>query len=105
MTVPPLSITETMQLKLASAIIAKPRVLVLSQIFDVMPERCMRDSMARLQREGDMTVIYFSNRHCDLHFDHFLYLGEQRQELLDSYEKLCELAGLPRQSLYPVEVA
>ena len=34
----PLTITETMQLKLAAAIIAAPAVLVLGQLFDTMTD-------------------------------------------------------------------
>ena len=98
----PLSITETMQLKLASAIIAKPRVLVLSQIFDVMPENCILDSLDRFQSSGGSTVVYFSNRHCDLNFDGYLYMEDEKQQLLDSYTALCDLAGLPRQPLTPL---
>ena len=49
----PLSITETMQLKLASAIIARPRVLVLTKIFDVMPDNRLLDSLNLLQQRGD----------------------------------------------------
>lgn len=98
----PLSITETMQLKLASAIIAKPRILVLSQIFDVMPETCILESLNRLQAAGDRTVIYFSNRHCDLNFDGYLFMEDEKQQLLNSYTALCDAAGLPRQPLAPV---
>ena len=98
----PLSITESMQLKLASAMIAGPRVLVLSQIFDVMPETCLLDSLDYLQRTGQTSVIYFSNRHCDLKFTGFLYLQEHIQLLSDNYDSLCQAAGLPRQALTPV---
>lgn len=98
----PLSISEAMQLKLAAALIAQPRVLVLSQIFDVMPEACMLRSLAILQESGKCTVIYFTNRHCDLEFDHFLHLGSDRQGLFGSYRALCDDLGVPVEELYPV---
>jgi putative ABC transport system ATP-binding protein len=98
----PLSTTETMQLKLAAAIIASPRVLVLSHIFDVMPETCLLNSLDRLQATGESTVVYFSNRHCDLNFDGFLYLDDREQTLFKSYEGLCLAAGLPAQPLAPI---
>ena len=98
----PLSIRETMQLKLASAIIARPRVLVLSQIFDMMPEAAMLASINALQAAGESTVICFTNKHSDLNFDRFLYLGQDKQALFDSYTALCDAAGLPRQPLTPV---
>jgi ABC-type bacteriocin/lantibiotic exporter with double-glycine peptidase domain len=96
----PLSISETMQLKLAAAVIARPRVLVLSQIFDVMPEACLLHSLDLLQSTGETTVIYFTNRHCDLHFDHFLHLGTDRQGVFASYEELCEDLGIPDEGFY-----
>ncbi|MGB0514835.1 MAG: hypothetical protein ACPGJE_08355, partial [Wenzhouxiangellaceae bacterium] len=86
----PLSITETMQLKLASAVLAKPRVLILNQIFDVMPEARLRASLDLLQQESETTVIYFSSRHGDLGFDSFLCLRRQEQSLMESYEALIE---------------
>ena len=48
----PLSIVETMQLKLAAAIIAQPRVLVLSQAYDGMPEVFLQRAMDTLQSRG-----------------------------------------------------
>ncbi len=98
----PLSITETMQLKLAAAIIARPRVLVLSQIFDVMPDSDMLASLDLLQGHSETTVICFSNKHSDLGFSHFLHLGHDEQRVLDSYAALCDVAHLPRQALVPV---
>ena len=98
----PLSTMEAMQLKLAAAMIASPRVLVLSQIFDVMPEPAILRSLDRFQREQDKTVIYFSNRHCDLGFTGFLYLEETEQRLFDSYTDFCRAGGLPEQELAPI---
>jgi putative ABC transport system ATP-binding protein len=98
----PLSMVETMQLKLAAAIIARPRVLVLSKIFDVMEEGYLLASLDRLQQAADTTVICFSNRHSDLRFDRFLFLGPDRQTVFDSYDELCRAAELPQRGLEPV---
>ncbi len=98
----PLSTLETMQLKLASALVAHPRVLVLSQIYDMMPDEYMLASFERLQQSDRTTIIYFSNKHTDLNFDQFLYLGEDQQRLYDGYHQLCDAAGLPRRALEPV---
>jgi putative ABC transport system ATP-binding protein len=98
----PLSIAETMQLKLAAAILARPKVLVLSRLFDVLPEHALMGSLDRLQSDADTTVVCFTNRHSDLGFNRFLYLGEQRQSLFTGYEKLCEAAGLPIRPLDPI---
>ena len=89
----PLSITETMQLKLAAAVLARPRVLILNQIFDVMPEARLRASLDLLQEESETTVICFSSRHGDLGFDSYLCLARQQQNLFESYEALAAASG------------
>ncbi len=84
----PLTITETMQLKLAAAMIAKPRVLVLGQLFDTMTDDCLRRSLDVLQEETPTTVLYFSSRPRELGFDHYLYLGYREQQLFGSLGEL-----------------
>lgn len=89
----PLTITETMQLKLAAAIIARPRVLVLGQLFDTMGDTALQRSLDVLQQQSDTTVIYFSSRPRDIGFDSFLFLGYDRQQVYGSYEELCRKTG------------
>jgi putative ABC transport system ATP-binding protein len=84
----PLTISETMQLKLAATIIAEPRVLVLNQLFDTMPDRVLRRALDMLQAKCSCTVIYFTNRYHELGFDAYLYLGSKRQPVYDSFEAL-----------------
>jgi len=81
----PLSIAETMQLKLASAIIARPRVLMLNQLYDVLPEATLLRSLELLRSvtAGNCTVIYFSNRDPALEFDLWLKLGTHEQTLFE----------------------
>ncbi len=86
----PLTITETMQLKLAAAIIARPRVLVLGQLFDTIPDDFLERSMDTLQESGQTTIIYFSGRLRNLGFDTYLYLGYSDQHLFPTFEDLCE---------------
>ncbi|MEM1412632.1 MAG: ABC transporter ATP-binding protein [Pseudomonadota bacterium] len=88
----PLTITETMQLKLASAIIAKPRIIVLGQLYDSMRSSELREALDQLQQESETTVIDFSSRYRDLGYDHYLYLDAERQESFDTYEALCQSA-------------
>lgn len=84
----PLTITETMQLKLAAAIIAQPRVLVLGQLFDTMTDESLRRSLDVLQEETLTTVLYFSSRPRELGFDHYLYLGYREQQVFASLDAL-----------------
>ncbi|KGE03953.1 ABC transporter transmembrane domain-containing protein [Pseudohaliea rubra] len=100
----PLSITETMQLKLAAALIACPRVLVLSQVYDAVPEGHLKASLDLLQARAGTTVIYFTNKHTDFSFTAWLHLGRDEQQLFDSYERLCDAMGFERLTLRePVE--
>jgi len=81
----PLSLTETMQLKLAGAIIARPRVLILNQLYDLMPENCLTEALKTLREDAQITVVYFSNRQRDLGFDLFLYLEPEKQYAFDNF--------------------
>jgi len=100
----PLAITETMQLKLAAALIARPRVLVLAQVFDAVPERHLKASLDLLQSSAGTTVIYFTNKRTDFAFSAYLHLGREEQRLFDSYERLCEEMHFERLTLRePVE--
>jgi putative ABC transport system ATP-binding protein len=89
----PLSITETMQLKLAAAVLARPRILILNQIFDVMPESRLRASLDLLQSESETSVICFSNRYGNLGYDYFLNLAQAKQTLHRSFDAMLEAAG------------
>lgn len=86
----PLTIAESMRLKLAAAIIARPRVLVLNQLFDGMPDAVLKRSLDMLQRNSTTTVIYFSGRRRELGFDSYLYLGLREQRLYDTFDALAE---------------
>jgi len=89
----PLTITETMQLKLASALIAKPKVLVLGALFDTMTGKTLLRSLDALEAGSETTIIYFSARPRELGFTHYLYLGYDEQRVLDSFEALCQYAN------------
>ncbi|MEM9667633.1 MAG: ABC transporter ATP-binding protein [Pseudomonadota bacterium] len=85
----PLSTAETLQLKLASALIAQPRILVLNQLFDLIDEEHLASIIADLRDRSDTTVIYFSNRRVDLGFDTFLYIENSQQRFFDTFEDFC----------------
>jgi ABC-type bacteriocin/lantibiotic exporter with double-glycine peptidase domain len=84
----PLSINETMQLRLAAAIIAEPRVLVLNQLFDVMPEDVLKRALDLLQSSCDTLVIYFTGKARDVGFNRYLHLGHNEQIVYDSLDTL-----------------
>lgn len=95
----PLSITQTLQVKLAANMIAKPRVLVLSQAYDAVPEVHLLRAMNYLQKHSETTIVYFTYQNIDLAFTHYLRLGHERQTVEHSYESLCESMGLSEHSL------
>lgn len=74
----PLSVGETMALKLAGAILARPRVLVLSPLYDLLPPARLELVLAEMRRDG-ITVLQFTARPEGLSRDAWLWLGETRQ--------------------------
>ncbi|NKB36116.1 MAG: ABC transporter ATP-binding protein [Gammaproteobacteria bacterium] len=82
----PLSVSEIAQLKLASAILAKPRVLVLGEMFDIVQETILINAFEKMRTESSTSILHFSNHHWDLGYTHELQLDADRQILtsLDS---------------------
>jgi ABC-type bacteriocin/lantibiotic exporter with double-glycine peptidase domain len=97
----PLSITETLQLKLAAAMIARPRLLVLSQAYDAMPEDYLLLAMDTLQARSETTIVYFTYENADLGFDRYVCLTHDRQVMEESYDALCKNMGLSEHGLRP----
>jgi len=86
----PLTIAETMQLKLASALIARPRVIVLNQLYDVLPIQYLEQSFELLAQltNGRASVLYFSHRAPDGPFDRWLTITPETQRLHESSEEM-----------------
>ncbi len=57
----PLSLSETLRLKLAGALLKRPCVLVLTEIFDVVERRHLNPILNTLARDLDTTVIRFTD--------------------------------------------
>ncbi len=97
----PLSITETMLLKLAAAILAEPRVLILNQLYDLVPEDVMTRALAHLKADKSNTVIYFSRRQRDVGCDTFIYLDHHRQHVFSTFETFNAVVYEPRKQPPP----
>ncbi len=82
----PLSLPEAMMLKLAAAIIARPRILILSQLYDMVDEDMMEAALAPFAKDPDTTLVYFTKRRSRLGFSRFLYLGDRQQFIHDRFE-------------------
>lgn len=74
----PLSIVEVMQLKLANAMLSAPQVMLLSQLYDMMPIGPLRASLAALRATGT-TVLVFTGRPEALELDSAMWLGTHEQ--------------------------
>lgn len=107
----PLSSVELQQLKLANALLEKPRILVLSRLFDLVEEDDVARAVQELQSQAYSTVIYFSGRTTDLGFQKFIYLEPEQQRAFDNFADFATArgkgrprsAGKPR--LYPASSA
>lgn len=83
---------EIVCLKLAVILAAKPSVLVMTEIFDVLPRQRRHEIIEQLCAVQDMSVVYFSNKKQPEIFDDYLYIGINDTqhfttvELLQSHE-------------------
>ncbi len=87
----PLSVSETMRLKVAHALLSRPRVLVLSPLFDVVGHQKRLQVLEAIRRIPDLTLLYFSNRRDLDCFDHFLYFTPTEQQYVRDLEELQRL--------------
>ena len=89
----PLSVGETMALKLANALLVQPRLLLLGQLFDLLPPQRLLAALRLLKTHGT-TVLLCTGRPEDLTLDGYLYLGltEQRR-----FDHLADLQAANRQ--------
>ncbi|MEM1020411.1 MAG: ABC transporter ATP-binding protein [Pseudomonadota bacterium] len=101
----PLSLAETTQLKLAAAIIAHPKLLVMTQLMDAVPKDALQAALDSLAQSSGTSVIYFTNRQEALSFNAFLHLGYTEQVLTPSFDRFTAVtnpsASEPRPHLVP----
>lgn len=76
----PMSTTEILKLKLAGALIAQPDISVLTQLYDMIPEKILSNVLDILQ-ENQITVIYFTNREDLTMCDQCLNFSSQIQQI------------------------
>jgi putative ABC transport system ATP-binding protein len=78
----PLSLGKTMQLRLAAAILAEPRILVLSPLYDMVNQQRLQAALDSFVGKHT-TILYFSNRPEDVTLDGYLWLGRSHQAVVD----------------------
>ncbi len=74
----PLSIGEVMALKLANALLVRPHVLMLSQLYDLIPTDRLAEVLRRLKTSGT-TVLLSTGRPEDIVLDGWFHLEPDRQ--------------------------
>ena len=79
----PLSIGEVMALKLANALLVRPHVLMLSQLYDLIPTSRLAEVLRQLKAAGT-TVLLCTGRPEDIALDGWFHLEPGRQRRFDS---------------------
>ncbi|WP_439533703.1 ABC transporter ATP-binding protein [Polymorphobacter sp.] len=77
----PLSVAKTMQVKLAAAILSRPKVLVLSPLYDIVPVHWLQQAFDHF-KGSETTLIHFSNRPEAMTLDGYLWIGHDHQALV-----------------------
>jgi putative ABC transport system ATP-binding protein len=86
----PLSSNEILRLKLAAALLANPKILILTEIFDTIPYKQRQKIITNICKIPELTFIYFSNRKDIISFDRYLYLTTKNCYFFDKVEDLRE---------------
>ncbi len=77
----PLSRTETMRLRLAAALLAKPRILIITQVFDALKTATIERVIEYLKRNNGITFIAFTRHQHAAGWTHQLTLDFEQQQL------------------------
>jgi len=99
----PLSTVELLKLKLASAILARPRILVLTRLFDLIEAEDLTRALDVLRAQAYTTVIYFSNREAALGCDRFLHIAARQQRWFDDFAEFARVRREQRSSGSDIE--
>ncbi|MET3712736.1 putative ABC transport system ATP-binding protein [Sphingomonas trueperi] len=83
----PLSIGELMALKLANALLARPKVLLLGPLYDLIPPTRLTAALDAL-REAGTTVLLFTGRPEAIRRDGYLWLGKTTQARFETLDQL-----------------
>ncbi len=87
----PLSIGEVMALKLANALLVRPHVLMLSQLYDLIPTSRLAEVLRQLKAAGT-TALLCTGRPEDIVLDGWFHLEPDRQRRFDSCAALVAAA-------------
>ncbi len=86
----PLSENEVLKLKLAWAIISKPKILIINSLFDKIAYFKRKSLIKYLCSIPNLTFIYFSNRKDLTYFDQYIYLQNGKTNIFHNVESFRE---------------
>ena len=94
----PLSVAGVIKLKIAFALLAQPKIFVLTPLFDMLSREARANIMDFLRTDSMPTVICFSHRYDLTHFDSFRFWDFDRQYDYASIQALESAHALNRES-------
>lgn len=86
----PLSYSEVLRLKLAVALLSKPQLLVMTEIYDVLSQSQRQHLFDYIRTQTEMTLLNFSNRKDVDCFDQYLLIDAMQQTFYPSLNALRE---------------
>ncbi len=95
----PLSNSEILRLKIAQAIAAKPKLLILTPACDLLRLHRRRQILEHLRTMPDTTLIVFSNRRDLDHFDRYMLLNDGHTSMHGSVQELIRAEAASRSDL------
>lgn len=93
----PLSLGSMMALRLANALLVEPKLLVLGQLYDLLPSRTLTAVLGVLKARGATTLL-FTGRPEDMALDGWLHLGLSEQRRFASLAELQDHLASRRQA-------
>jgi len=84
----PLSRSETIRLKIAAALLARPQVLVVTQVFDSLAHFHRRAIIGHIAKDTALTFINFSNRRDIAAYSEYLFIEPETHHRFESVAEL-----------------
>ena len=84
----PLSRSQTIRLKIAAALLAKPQILIVTQVFDSLSHRDRRAIIAYIDGLPDLSFVSFSNRRDIAAFGNYLWIDPTTHHRFTTLEAL-----------------
>lgn len=98
----PLSRSQTIRLKIAAALLARPQVLVVTQVFDSLTNFHRRTVIDYIVQQAELTFINFSNRHDITTYNSYMFIEPEQHRSFNTVNELLayerqheQLASLP----------